>query len=114
MFFGNLVLTFTLFLSWCFEVISLWKLSWMIRNRSIKQMSALFSGFAVFFSVAGIVTWFIFALIAVQFVDTMSFGVWLLFTIALLQFMCYLHCRYYVRIFNDAAFFRQVLGTDEL
>ena len=113
MFYGNLALLLSLILSWGFDLVSVWKLSWMIRSRS-KEISAQYSGWAAFFSVAGITTWFVFAWLAVEFLDTMSFGVWLLISTSLMQFFCYLHNRYYVRMFNDSAFYRQVLGTDEL
>lgn len=113
MFPGNVILLTFLLISFLFTVAAVWNLSITIRNRS-NELTSVYSGFAVFFSFTGIMTWFIFALIAVQFVNTMTFGVWFLLVTAMIQFVCYVHNRYYVGVFNKSTFYRQMLDTDEL
>ena len=113
MFFGNIILLCSLVLSFSFNLAALWNVAITVRHRS-QDLTSVYSGFASFFSFAGIVTWFIFALIAVRFVNTMTLGVWFLLFTAAIQFICYLHNRHYVNLFNKSAFYRQMLETDEL
>ena len=72
-----------LILSWVFDFAAVWNLTITIRNRS-KELRSIYSGLATFFSFSGIVTWFVFALITVEFVETMTFGVWILISVALI------------------------------
>ena len=77
MFFGNITLICSLALSWFFDAAAVWNLSITIRNRS-KELTSIYSGFAAFFSLAGISAWLIFAFISVRFLDTMTWGLWFL------------------------------------
>ena len=61
---GNIILLVSLVISFFFNLAAVWNVAITIRNRS-KDLTSLYSGFAAFFSFAGIATWFIFALIAV-------------------------------------------------
>ena len=49
---------------------------------------------------SGIVVWFICALCATDFLDTMTFGVWFMFISTLFAFLSYLNKRYYVVRFS--------------
>ena len=113
MFWGNIILLAFLIISFLFDAAAVWNVAFTIRNRS-KDLTSVYSGFAAFFSFAGIITWFIFAWLAVKFFETMTFGVWFLLFTAAIQFVCYLHNRHYVNLFNKSIFYRQMLETEEL
>ena len=113
MFGGNIILLCSLIFSFIFNFASVWNVVFTVRNRS-QDLTSLYSGFAFLFSFAGIISWFIFALIAVRFVNTMTFGFWNLLIISLVQWLCYLHNRHYVTLFNKSNFYRQMLESEEL
>ena len=98
-------------ISWAFQAMTVYNLLVTLRH-NIEGLKSVYSGFAVFFMFSGIVVWFISALCATGFVDTMTFGVWFMFTTTLLAFLSYLNKRYYVVRFSKAAFTQQILERD--
>ena len=75
MFGGNLILLCSLIFSFIFDLAAVLNLVFTVRNQPY-ALKSLYSGFAFLFSFAGIISWFIFAIIAVQFLSMMTLGFW--------------------------------------